>query len=283
MTTKETFNMILAQQQKWADNNKIELRGENNTTVYSKYLADNLFCTKLSLKTLGEFLSGQGDELKSHMRALYSSSALLVNVFEYWRRVQRVVDIAVACGASQGMTDMVFEKKHKIANLGTPHLDIEFTGESEIPFAVEAKFTEPYQVNVTQRNDTNLDKYLAKEVLWQGISKCKVLAKVIFEEEGKKTSYKYLDTPQLIKHILGLSYRYKSNGFTLLYLWWDCSTNASKGLNDDIQRFSNAIKDEISFKSMTYQELFYNIRNIPGADKSYTDYLGERYFTSESQ
>ena len=203
MTTGTTFSMILDQQEAWANGEGFGFEKSGKWCDYAHSLADNLYNEKLSVRTLDEFLVGQGNELKSHMRALYSSSALVVNVFEYWRQVQRISELARVCGASHGITNMQFEKRHKIANLGTPHLDIEFSGEQIRPFAIEAKFTEPYRIT-TQRNDTNLDKYLNQSRLWGGLRRCKELAQQVFAQEGKKTSWRHLDVPQLIKHVLGL-------------------------------------------------------------------------------
>jgi hypothetical protein len=271
------FQMIIEQQETWARGKAFTFEKSSHGSGYTHFLADNLLYSTISLKTVDEYMAGQGSELERHMRALYSSSALVVNVFEYWRQTQRIAEVARLCGASIDSTDMEFEKKYKIANLGTPNLDIEFSGKQTKPFAIEAKFSEPYRTT-TQRNDTNLYKYLIKESLWEGLRGCQEIAREILAQEGGKTKWEYLDAPQLIKHILGLSYKYKSSGFTLQYLWFDCGTEEVKEFIREILTFRDCVKGEIDFRSMTYQELFSDIKGLPNVDKEYTSYLRERYF-----
>lgn len=281
MRINTTFRMILEQQKAWADKMGIgyEKSSDTDKEAYTYALADNLYLRNLSSRTLDEYNAGRGKELDSKMRALYSSSALVVNVFEYWRQANRISEVARACGAPAGINDMAFERRHKIGNLGTSHLDIEFSGEKVKPFAIEAKFMEPHQVTKrTQRNNTNMDKYLAQAKLWQRLDKCQELAVEILEQEGKKTRYEYLDAPQLIKHILSLSYHYNPNGFTLLYLWFDCDTEEARKHNQEINRFHDYIKGEVDFRTMTYHELYKSIRALPAVDERYLEYIGSRYF-----
>jgi len=272
-----TLKMILQQQQTWAINNSIDIDKTGERSAYTHYLAENLFYDTLSVQTVDEYSAGQGRELQTHMRALHSSSALLVNVFEYWRQTHRVSEIADIFGASEGITTMEFEKKHKISNLGTPHLDIELSGEYVKPFAVEAKYTEPYGTK-TQRNGTNLDKYLKQNALWEGLPNFKELAQEILGQESKKTSWRHLDVPQLIKHVLGLSYCYKPDGFTLLYLWFNTETDEAQEHLKEIQLFNERIKADVTFKNMTYQELFTKIKHLANVNPNYLEYLKKRYF-----
>ena len=75
---------ILRQQQDWAARRKIAVR-----SGYVESLDANLF-QPLHSDTLMEFQRGSGGELgrnghRGKMLALHSSSALAVNVFDYWR------------------------------------------------------------------------------------------------------------------------------------------------------------------------------------------------------
>jgi len=277
MNIGNTFQMIIEQQETWARGKAFTVEKAGQGSGYAHFLADNLLYPTISVKTVDEYMAGQGSELEKHMRALYSSSALVVNFFEYWRQTQRISDVAKLCGASVDFTEMEFEKKYKIANLGTPNLDIVFSGKQTKPFAIEAKFSEPYRTT-TQRNETNLDKYLNKESLWEGLHGCQEMAGEILAQEGEKTKWEHLDAPQLIKHILGLTYKYEPNGFTLLYLWFDCDTEEAKKLSREILTFRDCVKNEIDFRSMNYQELFSKIEGLSNVDQEYTSYLGERYF-----
>lgn len=276
MQSTTSYEMILDYQKAWALSRHISFQESGQREGYVDSLTDNLFYDKLSVKTLEEYSSGRGNEFRSHMKALLSSSALCINVFEYWRQTSRISEIVKAYGILIDVYKMEFEKKHRIPNLGTPHIDVEFSNEDNEAYAIEAKFTEPYH-STTQRNNTNLDKYLNQNAIWTGLVECQRLAKEVLEEEGKKISWKHLDVPQLIKHILGLSHCYGTRKFTLSYLWYDCGTQEARDHSNEIDEFSERIKGEIEFASMTYQNLFDKILNIPRVDKEYLAYLGERY------
>jgi hypothetical protein len=208
------------------------------------------------------------------MNALQSSSALVVNVFDYWRRQNRIQDIAKCCGAEGIINSMEFEKTHPIkgVNRTPPHLDVEFAG--PVPLAIESKFTETYQ-GKTRRD--SLREYLKHPDIWNGISEVRALACDIVEQSGARTDFKYLDASQLIKHILGLKSDY-SGPFCLLYLWYKVDSDEAEQHQEELDRFSRSIKDEISFRTMTYQYLFNGIRELSGVDSAYIEYLEQRYF-----
>lgn len=266
-----THRRILNQQQSWAEKRGIKF-DENG---YTLSLNDNLFCL-LSPRSVEEFRSGRGDELsKGKMQALHSSSALVVNVFEYWRD-RNVDSIAQACGALKGATSLHFETTYPTCSGGIPpHLDVEFHNPLFRPLAIEAKFTEPYH-RKTKRHIK--DKYL-DSTLWQGLPGCESLVRLIRREETGKTSFSFLDVSQLLKHILGLTAKFGKRGFELLYLWYDYhpSLEAEKHRRE-VSEFEKYISFEVSFREMTYQELFRKIRDNPEADPKYIDYLVERYF-----
>lgn len=281
MESTTTYQTIISYQKVWATSRHITFQETGKREGYVESLADNLFYDNLSIKTLEEYLSGQGNEFQSHMKALHSSSALCVNVFEYWRQARRIGEIAKVCGAPADMDEMEFEKKHKIPNLGTSHIDVEFSDGNSRAFAIEAKFTEPYVIT-TQRNNTHLDKYLKQDEIWTGLIECKKLAKEVLEEESNKTSWAHLDVPQLLKHILGLSCCYGTKRFILSYLWYDCGTQESRDHSHEIDEFGERIKGEIYFTSNTYQNLFDKIVKIHRLDKEYLSYLGERYIYTDN-
>ncbi|MFC1957406.1 hypothetical protein ACFLX0_01110 [Chloroflexota bacterium] len=262
---------ILNQQRAWAEKHNIKLDGKG----YTLHLNDNLFCP-LSPRSEEEFRSGRGDELsKGKMRALHSSSALVVNVFEYWRD-RNADSIAQACGALKGAKSLRFEATYPTQLGGIPpHLELEFYNPIFRPLVIEAKFTEPFH-RKTKRHIQ--DKYLDVS-LWMGLAGCENLVRLIRREEMGKTSFSFLDVPQLLKHILGLTTKYGKRGFELLYLWYDYhpSLEAEKHRRE-ISEFEKHVSSEVSFREMTYQELFKSIRDNPEADMQYIDYLAERYF-----
>jgi hypothetical protein len=56
---------------------------------YVVELNDNLFMP-LSPGAIQEYQRGGGGELKKKIRALHSSAALVVNTFDYWRRIGKL-------------------------------------------------------------------------------------------------------------------------------------------------------------------------------------------------
>jgi len=270
-----TYKIIRDQQQAWAYQRGIKFDKDG----YTFSLDDNLFLPLLP-EVKNEFQSGKGDELGSgekrgKMQALHSSAALVVNIFQYW--VDRNVSyIASACGAPQGMTELHFEITHPTPLGGVPpHLDVEFWGNKLEPLAVESKFTELYYRH-TKR--TIKAKYLSIPGLWAQLPRCEKLVRHIREEERGKTSFVYLDAPQLLKHILGLATKFGSKGFQILYLWYEVPSIEVEKHRSEIAVFKEYVGDEVSFRDMTSQELFKAINKLPSKDRDYISYLRERYF-----
>jgi len=270
-------NCIVRSQLRWAIEEEIPLEG------YTKTVEDNVFNNELCPETRREYAKGKGHELegrRAHMRALHSSSALVVNVFDYWRRQDRIQDIASCCGAEGIVTGMEFEKTHPINGVRRtpPHLDVEFAG--LIPLAIESKFTESYHRKTRRSNeDTHLDVYLEWRYIWDEVPKTRSLAEGIVQQSGMKTDFEYLDVPQLIKHILGLSCCC-GRRFSLLYLWYKVDSTEANRHEEELDRFCTYIGDEISFRAMTYQDLFSSIQSIPDVAPAYVQYLKRRYFSS---
>jgi hypothetical protein len=211
------------------------------------------------------------------MKAPHSSSALVVNIFQYWKKMN-INEIAVACGAPQGMTEFRFEVTHDTPlsriNRNPPNLDVEFTGESLNPLAIESKFREPYQRKKAEIDD----KYLNPN-LWEQLPQCEKLVKQIKREERGKTSFFYLDAPQLLKHILGLRTEFGPMNFQLLYLWYDFPSQEADKHRIEIDIFKENVRGEVHFNDMTYQDLFEKINKFSHMDSSYIAYLRERYFS----
>lgn len=270
------YKSIYAQQQAWANQRRIEFDRDG----YTLSLNDNLYLP-LSLIAKKEFRSGKGDEMGSDgqrgkMQALHSSSALALNVFGYWRENGNVDGIARACGAPQGMTEMQFEHVCPTPLGGIPpHLDVVLLNTELRPIAIESKFTEPYHRKTKRKIK---DKYITHAGLWSQLTGCEKLVRRIHEEQRGTTSFAYLDVPQLLKHILGLSTKFGTKSFELLYLWYEIQSPEADRHKQEIAEFKYCIKGEVHFRDMTYQELFGIIKKTADIDKNYISYLTERYF-----
>lgn len=269
-----TFNKICEAQKRWADLNQKQY--DQNNRMYCR--CDN-FILPLSGNTIDNFNKGSGDEIgkdnsPGKINSLYSSSALVCNVFEYWRAKDMNI-IARLCGAKHNINELHFEKQHPTGLKGTPpNLDIEFSSNSEYALAIESKFTEIYIPNTHKKPFR--ESYFSKEEIWANLSTCKKLAEDI---RDKRIMFVYLDAPQLIKHCLGLmkSYGSKSN-FTLTYLWYDFPSPELDQHNAELNTFKTKIVKDIDFVTISYHTLFEEIRKITDVDLEYVSYLQERYF-----
>lgn len=273
-----TLQQIKTQQKEWAKKSNVKL--DSNKDGYVQKLDDNLFLP-LPADVEQEFRQGQGDELgtrdkKGNMFALHSSSALVVNFFLYWRIKKRINDIAEALRLPSSADTMQFEQIFPTGLEGNaPEPDILFTGTNMKSVIVESKFTETYQKHTVRRMK---NKYVDNPDLWKGLSKCYSLAKLIKQEEQGETRFTYLDAPQLLKHILGLTKNFGKLEFELIYLWYEVNSDEALEHKQQIHDFREAIWGEVHFRELTYQQLFAKILTYPNVDSHYFSYLSERYF-----
>jgi hypothetical protein len=284
------YEYIISKQILWAWNHGIPLigsKGSRGRPAYTKELDQNLF-EPLDLTVRKSFDHGDGHEiigdLKSpaKMQAVHSSSALSVNIFQYWRSNNRVSDIATACGfcrkdsaVSKGIE---FEDKYPIDDrfLLSPNIDVVFHNSDASRFkrfAIECKFSEAY----SPLGHSGLKpKYIGLTTAWSDVTRLFEFAKSICPTDSR---FKYLHPAQLIKHILGLKAKCGKNGFRLLYLWYDVIGKEGAIHRDEIEMFSEVARaDDIYFASMSYQELIILLANDYKQEHAdYIKYITERY------
>jgi hypothetical protein len=286
---------IQAKQQNWAKRKGLELfggtipnQGEKN---YLNSIAANIFNQQLSEETDKNFKEGDGSETKdsttrlAKMKALHSSSALPVNVFQYWQE-KDVSPLLYACRLinrrpfnSETLPNAVrFEQKFEICDNKKdfpkkPNLDVVIEYDHNV-YAIESKFTEPY--NGKPKGLRKVYTSAQLDELWKGIPSLQKLANIISPDINK---FEYLDVAQLIKHLLGLKNKYPEGGFTLLYLWYDVIGNDGIEHRKEIEKFAEiAKKDNIKFRHITYQEVIINLSKEFYVDNEvYVNYLTDRY------
>lgn len=272
---------ILNKQIQWAHRNNITLIGSK---AYTQNLDDNLFEPLLS-EVKGNFEEADGGELTGNpckMQAVHSSSALGVNIFQYWKKMNQVPAIAAACGfcstdntSSQGIN---FEAKYPISEKfsRSPNIDVVINNSPKSRFevfAIECKFSEAYS---SQKHSGIDQKYIELDTIWEDIPNLYKFAKTISPDDGQFT---YLHPAQLIKHILGLKEKFGKNKFRLLYLYYDTIGAESATHHGEINYFIKIIKaDGIYFHAMRYQDLIIKLsEKYRGTHKDYIDYISERY------
>ncbi len=113
-------------------------------------------------------------------------------------------------------------------------------------------------------------------------SKVQETADCIRKEQGVKSTWTYLDAPQLLKHTLGLTKTLKGKDeFALLYLWYDIDSVESHKHKNEIALFREYIGQEVAFKVATYQDVFHKISELSNVDTRYLSYITDRYIAKE--
>lgn len=283
------YEYILSKQIAWATNSSISLvgsKGQRGRPAYTCELDRNLFQPLLP-DVRESFASGDGREIGStefpgKMQAVHSSSALGVNVFQYWKSIGEVAGIAALCGfcraGSQVSCDIHFEEKYPIHDAFGYHPNIDVvihnTPSAKVNrFAVECKFSEAYGA---QKHGGLKTKYLGLNDLWADIPELLKLSKRISPDDNE---FEHLHPAQLVKHILGLKRQFGKTGFRLLYLWYDVLGGQGKQHRDEVLKFTEVTKkDGIKFHSLTYQELIVSMEKIMRKEHpDYVRYITERY------
>ncbi len=279
------YNYIISKQIQWARNHEIALigsKGEQGRPAYTQNLDDNLF-EPLLPDTLQSFQEGDGNELAGNpakMQAVHSSSALSVNIFQYWKSRKQVPAIAAACGLCNQTTkfskNITFEVKYPIdARFQfSPNIDVVIHN-SDSPykvFAIECKFSEAYG----GRSHAGIKKKYLDLDIWKDIPNLHELALSISPDDHQ---FQYLHPAQLIKHILGLKKVFGKTGFRLLYLWYDVLGSAGTTHKVEISIFSEVAKlDNIHFHALSYQDLIIRLAdNYRNVHKQYIEYITGRY------
>jgi hypothetical protein len=278
---------IKSKQKIWAHLKNIELIGSQNERgdkLYTKTLTENLF-KQISQDTLRSYKEGDGNELgdgitPGKMQALHSSSALSVNVFDYWKEIDDKSGMAKSLLIpSTQIAEVIFEKKYPIiqGNVNKPpNIDVVIEYYNGNCCAIECKFTEPFRKR--QGEYGFKEKYFDGFGEWDTIPEIYKLASSISPEDR---TFEKLHSAQLIKHILGLLTYYKNqkDRFKLIYLYY--ATFGKEGYihDEEIAEFYKIVKkDGIIFQAISWQEFISNLfTNCTKEHDKYTKYLFERY------
>ncbi len=276
-------------QAKWASCKGIAFDLRSNGG-YVRDIKDNLRGC-LSARASEGYRTGAGRELEGHMKALHSSSALVVNFFDYWTDKDKA-PLLCAMGITAGEAKSFdFEKTFPTGLGGTPpHLDVAMTLSDGYVTAVEGKFIE-WASKRTRVDADFREKYLRSSPgLWkqQSLFCSQELAEEIGPgKDGGKSLFQFLGAEQLLKHSLGLATQLGKGNFSLYYLYYDWSGESdearkrSRAHKDEIDLFSDRVGDELCFKALTYQEVYKRLRESEQAEPEYLEYLVERYFAGK--
>ena len=269
---------LLNQQRTWAESVGLEVdaRGYLDTV-------DANLLQPLSMRSKQSFENGSGSELQdtpsrpAKMKALHSSSALGVNVFDYW--VDRDTSALLsALGLDSGrLAAITFEAQFSTGLKGNPpNLDVALEYLDGHVIGVESKFSE-WLTPKAKNKEPFKAKYFSEDTgLWEskGLQQSQMLAEAM--QTGEEF-FRHLDAPQLLKHVLGMANQLGKQ-FSLYYIYYDCRGPESDVHRQEVKRFDDLVGDEVRFKARSYQEFFSSLNEMGYDDETYMSYLHQRYF-----
>ena len=272
MTRPNHTRLLKCQQTSWA----LEAGVAADSAGYCTAPAANL--PWLTSDTRADFAAADGHEFaadgrRSKIAALHSSSALAVNVFDYWR-VRDAGVVARILGLKGEVKDIRFEQRFR-TGVGSraPNLDVVIRTSTSL-LAIESKFTEPFSA---RKKVGVQDKYVPSSGgLWSahGLKGTQTAVEAI--RNGER--FRYLDAPQLLKHMLGLAQC--GQDWQLLLLWFVPSTAIGEEMSHEAARFRALLGSDASrFAFKTYQDFWRELRPLLSAEHmKYAAYIEQRYF-----
>ncbi len=240
-----------------------------NNKGYVATISDNLVPTISLDDFYSDLESGNGNELKSKFRALYSSSALGVNFFGFFKRYRDEFSFE----GESNFTVARFEKKLPTGLKGTsPNLDFYLETENSI-IGIESKFLELLNPKQPKFSASYSTEFLTK--IDKGLPK-------IVNHFRENSIPALLDTAQLIKHSIGLLNNKGKRSAKLIYVYWE-PLNADhfpiyRQHKVELEDFSERVKGitGFSFSHFTYLDL-YNKYITDILFKQHLDYFRDKY------
>jgi hypothetical protein len=269
---------LLRKQRRWAESVGIHVDNRG----YLDSVEVNLYAP-LSAPARAAFEHGSGSELRSRgtappkLRALHSSAALCVNVFDYWsERPAEGAPLLRALSLSSPLERLRFEAQFDTGLPGNPpNLDVALELRSGTVAAIESKFTE--WLGSKQRKATPFkDKYFehhAERWTARGLPGCQILAS---EMQNGTTTFRVLDAAQLLKHALGLATQLGGE-CSLRYVYFDVDCPSRSEHRKEIEHLKERVDPGLGFLATSYQELIGRIAADPDADRGHVKYLQTRY------
>ncbi len=275
-------NRILQEQRDWATALDLEVDSRGYLSSYQL----NLF-RPLNQKSLEAFNRGSGSELKdtprkpAKMRALHSSSALAVNVFDTWMD-RNASPLLSVLNLEPGEVDVHFEEQYPTGLPGNPpNLDVVLRRSGGHVIAIESKFTE-WLTPKAKKAPPLKDKYFPKGAgVWEqvGLPRKQQFAAALHAGE---VVFRHLDAPQLIKHSLGLA-THLGRDFSLLYVFYDADGVEGEVHRSEISIFAAQVGSEFGFQAISYQQVFPELAARHDAPEEYLSYLKARYFSGDAE
>ena len=268
---------LKAHQKIWAAGNGLA-PDENG---YLSAIEKNLF-QALNKRTRQSLIDGSGGEIvdspddPAKMKAPHSSSALAVNVFDYWVSRDKTA-LSKAMNFDDEIVNISFEEKFPTGLQGTaPHLDIVLELSAGHVVGIESKFSEWLSPKSASKDPFAASYFRGNKRMWEknGLPNTQILAE---DMAAGRESFRYLNVAQLLKHSLGLSNRLGRN-FSLHYMYYDWPGDESTQHELELVRFAELVGAELKFHASSYQDFFRSLLMVDGTEADYLSYLSDRYF-----
>jgi hypothetical protein len=218
--------------------------------------ADNLLPGITIAQIKSEFGAGAGNELKTKMRAPWSSSALAVNSFVPWRN-EGGLRLA---GHTAFSRPLALEAKcpNGVSTI-PPHLDV-LLERDDIVVGVESKCCEPFRGT---KHGAVSPKYVKLDDKRDPRAATRWFATL-----SRAPEFHLLDTYQLVKHYLGLAKEYEGRPLTLIYLYWEPVNPEHEVFarhRAEIERFARMVDGDssCSFAALSYREHWDELELLP--------------------
>ena len=273
--TPSAKKQLQRRQRRWAEAANVEYDAHDAV----ERLEDNL---RVALSSRAHEAFAGGPELEPRrsrrpkLHVLYSSAALVANVFDYWSE-QDCAPLVSAFGLSGRCERLCFEVPFPTAlQGGAPTADVVLTLDSGARVAVESKFSEWLTRRPRHKAVFKAKYFPPDRAVWaeRGLPRCQALAEAL---QTRAERFKHLHAAQLLKHALGLAVSAQGE-FALCYLFYDCPSRESALHRLEVDRFAAHVGSELRFSALTYQELYRRLRASAMADPAYLEYLSARYF-----
>jgi len=269
---------LLDRQRSWAQ----RIGAVSDSRGYLSSVEANLF-QPLSERTRRAFSNGCGSELidtfhrPAKMKALHSSAALAVNVFDYWAE-RDSSQVVVSLGLGMAPASLAFEAQFPTGLEGNPpNLDLALRFASEMVVGMESKFSEWLTPRSPRKEHFKAKYFPEGQSLWanSGLRAAQELAAALHNGEER---FRYLDAVQLLKHMLGLANTHRGKS-ALYYLFYEWPSEESSIHRAELKRFQGLIARDMPFHWGTYQQVFQRLAQLVEREHGqYIRYLRQRYF-----
>jgi hypothetical protein len=234
----------------------------------------------------------------ARIAALYSSAALVANVFDHWS-TRDAAPLVAALGFGTERAQLTFEEPLATGVEGDPPTsDVVLRLDSGRVVAIESKFGEWLVRRASNRMDLKPKYFAGGRAIWRdaGLPRCQQLAEDL--RDGRER-FKHLHAAQLLKHALGLARAAGKSDtgsevsaavaragrtvggratYELRYLYYEWPSGPAAAHRAELERFAERVGIEIGFSASTYQELHRALNADARVDRAYLEYLRARYF-----